>query len=272
MKYEQKVLLIGGVAGALLGVAAAYLYVKNNQDQVAAVNEGRTEMVAKVSPREPGDPPYRRLTRLRSDVPLAESLDDSVRGSKSVAMALGAAPLAAIPYLENDNEVSRRKRRLATRAVAAVGGTEIEISVADPLEALARYHLGGRPSCARMIFWWGVVSMSGEISNSSCSFSPGRRPIMAISISPSVNRQPSRPLSGLTLRVTSATAAGIRTTPGSRKAMTCSRRRAPGGRLPCAARVSVVLSSSSRWMPAISNRSRSMVKAFAFAARMARTM
>ena len=52
MKFEQKVLLIGGVAGALLGVAAAYLYVKNNQDQVAAVNEGRTEMVAKVTPRE----------------------------------------------------------------------------------------------------------------------------------------------------------------------------------------------------------------------------
>ena len=52
MKYEHKVLLIGGVAGALLGVAAAYLYVQNNQEQVAAANEGRTEMVAKVSPRE----------------------------------------------------------------------------------------------------------------------------------------------------------------------------------------------------------------------------
>ena len=52
MKYEQKVLLIGGVAGALLGLAAAFLYVKNNEEQVAAVNEGRTEMVAKVSPRE----------------------------------------------------------------------------------------------------------------------------------------------------------------------------------------------------------------------------
>ena len=52
MKFEQKMLLIGGVAGALLGVAAAYLYVKNNQDQVAAINEGRAEMVAKVSPRE----------------------------------------------------------------------------------------------------------------------------------------------------------------------------------------------------------------------------
>ena len=52
MKFEQKMLLIGGVAGALIGVAAAYLYVKNNEDQVAAINEGRTEMVAKVSPRD----------------------------------------------------------------------------------------------------------------------------------------------------------------------------------------------------------------------------
>ena len=52
MKFEQKMLLIGGVAGALIGVAAAYLYVKNNEDRVAAINEGRTEMVAKVSPRD----------------------------------------------------------------------------------------------------------------------------------------------------------------------------------------------------------------------------
>jgi uncharacterized protein involved in exopolysaccharide biosynthesis len=59
---------------------------------------------------------------------LAESLDDSVRGSKSVAMALGAAPLAAIPYLENDRETSRRKRRLATRAVAAVGAVVLLIA------------------------------------------------------------------------------------------------------------------------------------------------
>lgn len=52
MKFEQKVLLIGGIAGALLGVAAAYLYVKNNEDQVVARNEGRTELIAKVSPGE----------------------------------------------------------------------------------------------------------------------------------------------------------------------------------------------------------------------------
>jgi hypothetical protein len=52
MKFEQKMLLIGGIAGALIGVAVAYLYVRNNEDRVAAINEGRTEMVAKVSPKD----------------------------------------------------------------------------------------------------------------------------------------------------------------------------------------------------------------------------
>jgi len=52
MKFEQKVLLFGGIAGALIGIAAAYLYVRTNEDRVAAIDEGRTEMVAKVSPRE----------------------------------------------------------------------------------------------------------------------------------------------------------------------------------------------------------------------------
>ena len=52
MKFEQKVLLIGGIAGALLGVAAAFLYVKNNEERVAAVNEGRSEGKPKVTPIE----------------------------------------------------------------------------------------------------------------------------------------------------------------------------------------------------------------------------
>ena len=60
---------------------------------------------------------------------LAESLDDSVRGSKSVAMALGAAPLAAIPYLENEREVSRRKRRLATKVTAAAAAIILAIAM-----------------------------------------------------------------------------------------------------------------------------------------------
>ena len=52
MKFEQKMLLFGGIAGALIGLAAAYLYVRNNEDRVVAIDEGREEMVAKVSPRE----------------------------------------------------------------------------------------------------------------------------------------------------------------------------------------------------------------------------
>ena len=40
-------------------------------------------------------------------------------------------------------------------------------------------------SCARRILGCGVVSMSEPIKSSSCSFSPGRRPVTTISISPS---------------------------------------------------------------------------------------
>jgi hypothetical protein len=52
MKFEQKAMLMGGLAGALIGVAAAYLYVRNNEERIAAVNEGRGDEVAKISPRD----------------------------------------------------------------------------------------------------------------------------------------------------------------------------------------------------------------------------
>jgi uncharacterized protein involved in exopolysaccharide biosynthesis len=52
---------------------------------------------------------------------IAESLDDSIRGSKLLFQASGAAPLAVIPYLENDAESSKRKRRTTGRVAAAVG-------------------------------------------------------------------------------------------------------------------------------------------------------
>jgi hypothetical protein len=52
MKYEHKALLIGGVAGALLGLAAAFLYVKTNEEQIIAVREGRAEEMTKIAPRE----------------------------------------------------------------------------------------------------------------------------------------------------------------------------------------------------------------------------
>jgi hypothetical protein len=52
MKFEHKALLLGGIAGALVGLAAAYLYVKSNERQIAAVEAGTTDALTKVSPRE----------------------------------------------------------------------------------------------------------------------------------------------------------------------------------------------------------------------------
>jgi hypothetical protein len=52
MKFEHKALLIGGVAGTLVGLAAAFLYIKSNEDQIAAVEAGEAESVSKISPGE----------------------------------------------------------------------------------------------------------------------------------------------------------------------------------------------------------------------------
>jgi hypothetical protein len=52
MKFEHKALLIGGVAGTLIGLTAAFLYVKANEDQIAAVEAGEAEAVSKISPGE----------------------------------------------------------------------------------------------------------------------------------------------------------------------------------------------------------------------------
>jgi hypothetical protein len=51
MKMRQKVLIAGGIAGALVGLAAAYLYIKSNETQIQAVEEGEGEM-DKVKPGE----------------------------------------------------------------------------------------------------------------------------------------------------------------------------------------------------------------------------
>ena len=60
---------------------------------------------------------------------VAESLDDAVHGGKSLALAVGAAPLAVIPYLETDIEAGRRKRRLATKATAAAAAIILAIAM-----------------------------------------------------------------------------------------------------------------------------------------------
>ena len=52
MKFEHKALLIGGVAGTLVGLAAAFLYLKANEDQIAAIEAGEAEAMKKISPGE----------------------------------------------------------------------------------------------------------------------------------------------------------------------------------------------------------------------------
>jgi hypothetical protein len=52
MKFAHKVLIAGGIAGALIGLAAAYLYIKSNEEQIAAVEAGEADEMAKVSPGE----------------------------------------------------------------------------------------------------------------------------------------------------------------------------------------------------------------------------
>ncbi|MCW9057545.1 MAG: Wzz/FepE/Etk N-terminal domain-containing protein [Gammaproteobacteria bacterium] len=55
---------------------------------------------------------------------VAESLDSSVRGVKGIMNAVQAAPLAVIPYLANDREVKRGKRKtwiIVALVLAAIG-------------------------------------------------------------------------------------------------------------------------------------------------------
>jgi hypothetical protein len=52
MKFQHKALLMGGIAGALIGLAAAFLYVKANEGRIAAVEAGEAGSVGEISPRE----------------------------------------------------------------------------------------------------------------------------------------------------------------------------------------------------------------------------
>ncbi|MBL7200148.1 MAG: hypothetical protein ISS56_08370 [Anaerolineae bacterium] len=52
MKFEHKTLIAGSIAGALVGLAAAFLYIKANETQIAAVESGEAEQVGEISPGE----------------------------------------------------------------------------------------------------------------------------------------------------------------------------------------------------------------------------
>ena len=49
MKLQHKALIIGGLLGALIGLAAAFLYIRANEAQIAAAEAGEAESVGKVS-------------------------------------------------------------------------------------------------------------------------------------------------------------------------------------------------------------------------------
>ncbi len=52
MKAQQKVLLIGGIGGLLLGLAAAFLYLRANEDKLAAIEAGDEVSLRKITPVE----------------------------------------------------------------------------------------------------------------------------------------------------------------------------------------------------------------------------
>lgn len=52
MKIQQKVLLIGGIGGLLVGLAAAFLYLKANEEKLAAIEAGDEVSLRKVTPVE----------------------------------------------------------------------------------------------------------------------------------------------------------------------------------------------------------------------------
>jgi hypothetical protein len=60
---------------------------------------------------------------------VGESLDDTVRGSKSLSFAVGSAPLAVIPYLANDTEIRKHRRSVATRVTAAAAAIVLTIAM-----------------------------------------------------------------------------------------------------------------------------------------------
>ncbi len=71
---------------------------------------------------------------------IAEGMDDSVRGGKSLLSAVGAPPLAEIPYQATEEEVRGHKRKVALRTAAAVGIVVLALALAHffwkPLDVL----------------------------------------------------------------------------------------------------------------------------------------
>ncbi len=71
---------------------------------------------------------------------VAESMDDAIRGSKSLIAAVGAGPLAEIPYLQNAAEITGQKRKFAAGTLAMVSALVLALAMAHffwkPLDVL----------------------------------------------------------------------------------------------------------------------------------------
>ncbi|HEY4579624.1 MAG TPA: hypothetical protein VIG89_01195, partial [Candidatus Acidoferrales bacterium] len=60
-------------------------------------------------------------------VTLTESMDNSIRGSKTVAMLTGALPLAVVPFVVTDEAVAAQKRNLIVVAAVAAGAVILSL-------------------------------------------------------------------------------------------------------------------------------------------------
>lgn len=52
MQVRHKVLITGGIIGLLVGLAAAFLFLKANEAKIAAVEAGEEKSLGKISPAE----------------------------------------------------------------------------------------------------------------------------------------------------------------------------------------------------------------------------
>ncbi|MFL7810828.1 MAG: hypothetical protein ACK2VD_09970 [Anaerolineae bacterium] len=52
MNMRQKLLIVGGIVGAVVGVFAAFLYIKANERRIDAIEAGEAEEMNQVSPGE----------------------------------------------------------------------------------------------------------------------------------------------------------------------------------------------------------------------------
>ena len=142
--YEQRLTAIPKVEGEfrtltrdLQNASIKYQEIKSKQMQAQVAQQLETESKGErftlidppVLPEEPIKPNRPAIVFLSlvlaigaglGFAAIAESMDSTVRGAKGMAATLMVAPLAVIPYLANDKETARQKRKRRLIVVGAV--------------------------------------------------------------------------------------------------------------------------------------------------------